>query len=351
MRVSIGNVARSVDSRPRRWVRVAGRVTLGLYNSYDPVKFHEAMRRAAVRGGPLATGYGLHLALVGFPWKAFRDAGGAPLASVTPAAVAAALTERSSVGDGGSDLKQLAASGGLHVVSQRDPPFGPQFGTLALATRRPDPARAVTLDSLARRVRDGESFIVLVGLGPRGVPASVREASQLHVDVTGSQTSLETATAMGALCGRLSAALDAAWGQRSPRLAVDCIATRDDQVVLVQRARQPFAGKWALPGGFVEVGETLGEAVRRELLEETGLNGRDLRAVGVYDAPGRDPRGHVVTHVFHARVDGQARAGSDAAQALFHPLPDLPPLAFDHQRILRDFLGPHPSPGGDAKRF
>lgn len=115
------------------------------------------------------------------------------------------------------------------------------------------------------------------------------------------------------------------------------------QVLLVERAREPFRGKWAIPGGFVEPEERLEAAAARELAEETGLTAPSLRLVGVYDDPGRDPRGRVVSIAYWgaAHEPEGMRGGDDAARAFLTPVEDLEPatLAFDHHRIVSDALG------------
>lgn len=130
-----------------------------------------------------------------------------------------------------------------------------------------------------------------------------------------------------------------AWnGHLAPALTVDAVLLKADGVLLVRRGREPFKGEWALPGGFVEVGERMEDAVRRELVEETGLKGDIVDLLGVYSDPKRDPRGHTVTVVYLLKVSGivDVRAGDDAAEAKWFPLDKLPDLAFDHARILDD---------------
>lgn len=126
--------------------------------------------------------------------------------------------------------------------------------------------------------------------------------------------------------------------RRSPRVAVDGIVLRDGKVVCVVRANEPFRGRPALPGGFVELGERTADAVVREVREETGLDTRVVRLVGVYSDPERDPRGHVVSIVYELEaVGGTLAAGSDAARTSLVD-PDAPPaMAFDHARILADW--------------
>jgi 8-oxo-dGTP diphosphatase len=109
-------------------------------------------------------------------------------------------------------------------------------------------------------------------------------------------------------------------------------------VVLIRRAAEPFRGKWALPGGFVEVGETVEEAADREAAEATGLAVEVARLVGVYSDPERDPRGHNVSVAFLVRVlGGDLAAASDAAEVAVLD-PSSVELAFDHAKIIDDAL-------------
>jgi 8-oxo-dGTP diphosphatase len=128
-------------------------------------------------------------------------------------------------------------------------------------------------------------------------------------------------------------------GPETPKLMVDVIIPSEGRVVLIRRASDPFAGQWALPGGFVEVGETVEQAARREAAEETGLAVELARLVGVYSDPERDPRGHNVSVAFLARVlSGELSAATDAAEASLLD-PDTVELAFDHRRIIADAMG------------
>ena len=124
-----------------------------------------------------------------------------------------------------------------------------------------------------------------------------------------------------------------------PRLTVDGVLIQNGAVLLVKRRFPPFEGCWALPGGFVEFGETCEAAVVREVSEETGLQVGVDSLVGVYSDPARDPRGHTVSVVYRIHVvSGVVDAGDDAEEARFFLLSELPDLAFDHEKIFKDVL-------------
>lgn len=123
---------------------------------------------------------------------------------------------------------------------------------------------------------------------------------------------------------------------RNPVPTVDIIIEVDRQIVLIERANPPLG--WALPGGFVDYGESLETAALREAEEETGLQLHNLQQFGAYSAPDRDPRQHTLSVVFTASADQLPQAGDDAANARLFPLDALPqPLCFDHAQILNDF--------------
>ncbi|PLX76722.1 MAG: NUDIX hydrolase [Desulfuromonas sp.] len=124
---------------------------------------------------------------------------------------------------------------------------------------------------------------------------------------------------------------------RSPFPTVDVIVLIENQVVLIERGNEPKG--WALPGGFVDYGESLEQAAYREVAEETGLTLVDLRQFRAYSDPARDPRQHNISMVFIASGEGELRAGDDAAAAKLFPLEQLPhPLCFDHSLILADYI-------------
>lgn len=126
-----------------------------------------------------------------------------------------------------------------------------------------------------------------------------------------------------------------------PGLTVDLVIVCIPQqtILLIQRGNDPFKGHWALPGGYVEEGETIPTAAYRELQEETGITNTDLKQVGIYGDPGRDPRGWTATVVFVGQVSAPiAKAGDDAKEVKWFPINALPELAFDHNKILKDVL-------------
>ena len=126
---------------------------------------------------------------------------------------------------------------------------------------------------------------------------------------------------------------------KSPKLTADGAVLQNGKILLIQRKNEPFQGKWALPGGFVEYGEKVEDTVVREVFEETGLKTKIKEFFGVYSDPDRDPRGHIVTIVYLLDVEeGELIGGDDAADARFFDLNDLPEFAFDHEIITLDII-------------
>jgi ADP-ribose pyrophosphatase YjhB (NUDIX family) len=121
------------------------------------------------------------------------------------------------------------------------------------------------------------------------------------------------------------------------RITVDCIIEIDGEIVLIKRKHPPFG--WALPGGFVDKGETVEQAVRREMEEETNLSLKELKQFHVYSDPMRDPRGHTVSVVFTASGEGELKPQDDAKDVALFTEDNLPEeIAFDHRIILNDYF-------------
>jgi 8-oxo-dGTP diphosphatase len=128
---------------------------------------------------------------------------------------------------------------------------------------------------------------------------------------------------------------------KTPLLTTDCvICDQGKRVLLIRRRNEPFKGAYALPGGFVDIGETVEAACRREVLEETGLTVGALKLVGVYSDPARDPRGHTVSVAYVTELPHapQPKPGSDAVTAEWIDDWRKQELAFDHAQIIEDAL-------------
>jgi len=123
---------------------------------------------------------------------------------------------------------------------------------------------------------------------------------------------------------------------KNPTPTVDIIIELDGGVVLIERKNEPHG--WALPGGFVDYGESFEQAAVREAREETGLSVELVRQFHTYSDPDRDPRQHTASTVFIARAQGEPIGADDAMQAGIFSRDNLPPLVFDHARILDDYF-------------
>ncbi|MDP2941319.1 MAG: NUDIX hydrolase [Candidatus Omnitrophota bacterium] len=126
--------------------------------------------------------------------------------------------------------------------------------------------------------------------------------------------------------------------QQGPFTTVDAIIEIDDGIVVIERSNPPFG--FALPGGFVDYGESLEDAVTREAKEETGLDLIGLKQFHTYSQPDRDPRFHTIGTVFTAKAKGKPKAGDDAAAAEVVKLNEILRLefAFDHKKIIEDYI-------------
>ena len=174
-----------------------GRATIGLYNSYDQ-NFREPHRRVIARAGDLARAYDMGLALFGFP---------IPEDARTPREVAEFVAGTTSIGGNGRNFLEMAEAGRFQCFPYPGKGFPPQLGEVVLTTSKPDPKKQITLDELVSTLRRGQSVTLLFGIGPHGVPKSVASIPRMHLDITPGGFSLETCTALGAVCGALHARL------------------------------------------------------------------------------------------------------------------------------------------------
>lgn len=122
----------------------------------------------------------------------------------------------------------------------------------------------------------------------------------------------------------------------TPLLTVDALIVFEGKLVLIQRKNPPFEDCFALPGGFVDIGETVEDATIREAKEETGLDIELVKLLGVYSDPLRDPRGHTVSVCYLATGSGTLKADSDAKDIGLFGLDGIPELAFDHNKIIEN---------------
>lgn len=128
---------------------------------------------------------------------------------------------------------------------------------------------------------------------------------------------------------------------KNPIPTVDAIIQNSSSILLVKRKKDPYKNQFALPGGFVNEGETIEDAIEREVYEETSLQVHPIDILGVYSDPKRDPRGHMMTVVFIVLIiRGNPTAGDDAKELLWIPIEKLNDIkiAFDHKLVLRDYL-------------
>lgn len=174
-----------------------GRATIGLYNSYDQ-NFREPHRRVIARAGDLARAYDMGLALFGFP---------IPEDARTPREVAEFVAGTTSIGGNGRNFLEMAEAGRFQCFPYPGKGFPPQLGEVVLTTSKPDPKKQITLDELVSTLRRGQSVTLLFGIGPHGVPKNVASIPRMHLDITPGGFSLETCTALGAVCGALYARL------------------------------------------------------------------------------------------------------------------------------------------------
>jgi hypothetical protein len=171
-----------------------GRVTIGLYNSYDPVKFHESHRRALARAGPLALAFDCNLATFGFPYDKELT---------TPVEIARWVSTTTSIGESGSYLIELSEKGRFSCFDFPKKGFPPQLGQAVATTRKPARERSVAPSDVRASVKSGRSILLVFGLGPHGLPKEVFGMCEKHLDITTRGMSLETCTALGAVIGSL----------------------------------------------------------------------------------------------------------------------------------------------------
>ncbi|HEX9339989.1 MAG TPA: DUF531 family protein [Thermoplasmata archaeon] len=177
-----------------------GRITIGLYNSYDPVRFAEAHRRAIARAAPVALAFDGNLATFGFPYERGLR---------TPQEVALWVSGTTSIGEAGKYLRELADAGRFATFDFPKRGFPPQLGEPVVTTNRPDAKKAASARRLADLLRVGTSLLLVFGLGPRGLDdRDVYPLGLYHFDLTSRGIAFETATAIGAAPAMIVAHLE-----------------------------------------------------------------------------------------------------------------------------------------------
>ena len=186
----------------------AGKLTLGLYNCYDPKQWHDIMRITLARVGPVAMAFDCDVVTFGFPFeqaRARKAKESEPLR--TPTAIAEFVAASTSIGEGGESFAELASSGRFKAHPFPGPEgFPAALGRLVATTPSPSNAKTDPL-AVARELAAGRPQLLLFGLGPRGLPAPVLDAAPVHLELTGRGISMETSTALGALPAMVTAHL------------------------------------------------------------------------------------------------------------------------------------------------
>ncbi len=168
---------------------MSGRISIGLFNTYDRSKFREAHRRALARAAPLAMAFDFNLVTFGFPF---------PEDERTPLEIARFVADSTSIGSGGKYFVELAEAGRFHYFELPKSGFPPQFGTVVITTSRPE-MREIRVEEIGERSLSGESFLLVFGLGPHGMNRKEKRLGKYHLDLIGKGISMETCTAMGSV--------------------------------------------------------------------------------------------------------------------------------------------------------
>ena len=168
---------------------MAGRITIGLYNTYDRRKFREAHRRVLARAAPLAMAFDFNLATFGFPF---------PEDKRTPREIAEFVADSTTIGEGGRYFLELAENGRFMYFQYPKSGFQPQLGTPVITTSKPF-LEGISPREIGERSYLGESFLIVFGLGPHGMSKKEKELGKYHLDLTGKGISMETCTAIGAV--------------------------------------------------------------------------------------------------------------------------------------------------------
>ncbi len=170
-------------------------LTLGIVNTYDIIKIHEAHYRSIARAAPIAYAFGFNLALFDYPFKLSAEE------------LVEFVRNKTTIGSSGKHLIELFSSGRFHVFDLPEKGFQPQFGSPVVTTSHPDKKKEIGLPALVEQIFKKKSFLFLIGLGHKGLGPGLFEMAQYHLDITSKGVSLETCTAIGAVPAVISGRL------------------------------------------------------------------------------------------------------------------------------------------------
>jgi len=162
-------------------------LTLGLVNTYDKIKLHEAHYRSIARAAPVAYAFGFNLALFDYPFKMNAEE------------LVNFVEDKTTIGSSGKYLEELFKAGRFFVFGLPERGFQPQFGAVVVTTSHPSKEKNISVEALSELIKKKKSFLFLIGLGHKGLPAELFERAQYHLDITGMGVSFETCTAIGAV--------------------------------------------------------------------------------------------------------------------------------------------------------
>ncbi|MFU8766924.1 MAG: DUF531 domain-containing protein [Candidatus Methanoperedens sp.] len=168
-------------------------LTLGIVNTYDKIKIHEAHYRSIARAAPVAYAFGFNIALFDYPFKMKADE------------LVDYVKDKTTIGGSGKYLEELYEDGRFFLFDLPKKGFQPQFGSAVVTTSHPGREKQIEIRELAELIKKRESFLFLIGLGPRGLPRDLFDKAQYHLDITSKGVSLETCTAIGAMPALISA--------------------------------------------------------------------------------------------------------------------------------------------------
>lgn len=167
-------------------------LTLGIVNTYDKIKIHEAHYRSIARAAPIAYAFGFNLALFDYPFN------------MNALELVDFVKDKTTIGGSGKYLEELFRNGKFFVFQLPEKGFQPQFGSVVVTTSHPDREKGININELSEFIYKRKSFIFLIGLGHKGLPRELFELAKYHLDITSRGVSLETCTAIGAVPAMIS---------------------------------------------------------------------------------------------------------------------------------------------------